>query len=91
MNETRDVVLGNLVSAVNMLQTCPEFTLLIPEVRVNLAYALADAKTPQEVAAVLFRVTARNEDSSLAGLTGARSRRMPRKVTGLLCPGKSNS
>lgn len=57
MNKTRDAVLGNLVSAVSMLQACPEFTLLIPEVRVNLAYALADAKTPQEVAAVEGRIT----------------------------------
>jgi len=55
VNKTKDAVLGNLVSAVNMLQSCPEFTLLIPEVRVNLAYALPDAKTPQEVAAVEIR------------------------------------
>lgn len=53
-----EIVLGNLVTAVNLLQSCPEFTSLIPEVRVNLVYALPDAKTPQEVAAVEGRITA---------------------------------
>ncbi|MDD4985237.1 MAG: thiamine-phosphate synthase family protein [Dehalococcoidales bacterium] len=60
MNQTKeaDIILGNLVSAVNLLQACPEFTHLIPEVRVNLAYALAGAKTSQDVAAVDGRITA---------------------------------
>lgn len=60
MNKTEEAyaVLGNLVSAVTMLQSCPEFTPLIPEVRVNLAYALPGAKTPQQVAAVEGRITA---------------------------------
>jgi len=51
-------ILGNLVTAVNLLQSCPEFTLLIPEVRVNIAYALPDARTPRQVAAVPGRITA---------------------------------
>ena len=55
--EEVDFILGNLVSAVNMLQSCPEFTSLIPEVRVNLVYALPRAKTPKEVAAVEGRIT----------------------------------
>lgn len=60
MNKTQEAeaVLGNLVSAVNMLQSFPEFTSLIPEVRVNLVYALSDAKIPQDVAAVEGRITA---------------------------------
>jgi hydroxymethylpyrimidine/phosphomethylpyrimidine kinase len=53
-----EAVLGNLVTAVNMLQTCPEFAALIPEVRVNLVYAPPEARTPQEVAAVDGRITA---------------------------------
>ncbi|MBM4463827.1 MAG: phosphomethylpyrimidine kinase [Chloroflexi bacterium] len=59
MNRKREAeaILGNLVCAVNMLQSCPEFALLVPEVRVNLAYALPDAKIPQEVAAVEGRIT----------------------------------
>ncbi len=60
MNRTEEaeIVLGNLVSAIDMLQGCSEFTALIPEVRVNLVYALPGAKTPQEVAAVEGRITA---------------------------------
>jgi thiamine-phosphate diphosphorylase len=50
-------VLGNLVSAVEMLQSCPEFSYLVPEVRVNLVYALPEAKTPSEVAAIDGRIT----------------------------------
>lgn len=52
-----EIVLGNLVCAVQMLENCPEFSSLIPEVRVNLAYALPGAKTPDEVAAVDGRIT----------------------------------
>ena len=51
------MVLGNLACAVAMLQNCAEFSLLMPEVRVNLAYALPGAKTPDEVAAVDGRIT----------------------------------
>jgi len=59
MNKTRqaELVLGNLVCAVEMLHNCPEFCSLMPEVRVNLAYALPKAKTAEEVAAVDGRIT----------------------------------
>ncbi|MCK5654459.1 MAG: phosphomethylpyrimidine kinase [Dehalococcoidia bacterium] len=59
MNNTKQAekVLGNLVCAVEMLQNCPEFSSLVPEVRVNLAYALPGAKTSDEVAAVDGRMT----------------------------------
>lgn len=59
MNNTKQVemVLGNLVHAVEMLQNCAEFSLLTPEVRVNLVYALPGAKTSDEVAAVDGRIT----------------------------------
>ena len=53
-----EAILGNLVVAVTMLEDCPEFALLIPEVRVNLVYALPGAKTRQDVAAVEGRITA---------------------------------
>jgi hydroxymethylpyrimidine/phosphomethylpyrimidine kinase len=52
-----ETILGNLVSAVNRLQDCPQFIALIPEVRVNLVYALPAARTPREVAAVEGRIT----------------------------------
>ncbi len=59
MNRTKqaEMMLGNLVYAVEMLQNCPEFSFIIPEVRVNLAYALPGAKTPEEVAAIDGRIT----------------------------------
>lgn len=50
-------VLGNLIEALNMLESCREFPCLIPEVRVNLAYALLEAQTSQYVAAVDGRIT----------------------------------
>ncbi len=50
-------VLGNLVEALNMLETCREFSCIVPEVRVNLAYALPEAQTSQDVAAVDGRIT----------------------------------
>ena len=53
-----ETILGNLVYAVNRLQSCPEFASLVPEVRVNLVYALPGAKTPSEVAGVEGRITA---------------------------------
>ena len=43
--------------AVEMLQNCPQFSYLMPEVRVNLAYALPGAKTPDEAAAIDGRIT----------------------------------
>lgn len=52
-----ELVLGNLAHAAAMLEECPEFASLIPEVRVNLVYALPGAKTPKEVAAVDGRIT----------------------------------
>ncbi|MFH0847555.1 MAG: thiamine-phosphate synthase family protein, partial [Chloroflexota bacterium] len=50
-------ILGNLIRAIGMLEDCPEFSALIPEVRVNLVYALPGAMTPEEVAAVDGRIT----------------------------------
>jgi len=45
-SEQAEIVLGDLVTAVEMLESCPEFFSLVPEVRGNLAYALPGAKTP---------------------------------------------
>lgn len=52
-----EVILGNLTHAVNLLQESAEFAQLMPEVRVNLVYALPDAKTGGDVAAVDGRIT----------------------------------
>ena len=51
------MVPGNLAEAVEMLRNCPEFSRLVPEVRVNLVYALPEAETPEEVAAIDGRIT----------------------------------
>jgi hydroxymethylpyrimidine/phosphomethylpyrimidine kinase len=61
-------ILGNLLSAVEMLEECPEFSSLMPEVRVNIAYALPEAKTPQDVAAVDGRITVVRGMPHAAGL-----------------------
>lgn len=60
MNDAQqaEMVLGNLVRAIYLLQDCPEFAALIPEVRVNLACALPGARTPDDVAAMDGRITA---------------------------------
>lgn len=55
--QQKEIILGNLAHAVNMLQESAEFALLMPEVRVNLVYALPDATTGEDVAAVEGRVT----------------------------------
>jgi len=59
MTRTRaaEHVLGNLTVAVNMLERSRDFAALVPEVRVNLVYALPQAKTPKEIAAVDGRIT----------------------------------
>ena len=63
-----DAILGNLVVAVTMLEDCPEFALLIPEVRVHLVCALPGAKTRQDVAAVEGRITAVRGHPHASGL-----------------------
>ena len=55
--EQATMVLGNLAKAVEMLRNCPEFSRLVPEVRVNLVYALPEARTPGEVSAIDGRIT----------------------------------
>lgn len=51
------MILGNLARATAMLQESAEFALLMPEVRVNLVYALPDARTGKDVAAIDGRIT----------------------------------
>jgi thiamine-phosphate diphosphorylase len=64
------MVLGNLVIAIDMLEQCPEFSGLIPEVRVNLVYALPGAKDRSEVAAVDGRITVVRGTPHASGLPG---------------------
>jgi hydroxymethylpyrimidine/phosphomethylpyrimidine kinase len=57
MSETKEEILGNLVKAIEMLQNSSDFALLMPEVRINLVYALPEAQTPEQVAAIDGRMT----------------------------------
>jgi thiamine-phosphate diphosphorylase len=63
-----ETVMGNLGAAVNGLQKCKEFSLLMPEVRVNVAYAMAGAKTGREVAAIDGRITVVNGYPHASGM-----------------------
>lgn len=55
--EKSDAVMGNMVRAVTMLEQCAEFSYLMPEVRVNLAYALPEAGDRNDVVAIDGRIT----------------------------------
>ncbi|MDD5397679.1 MAG: thiamine-phosphate synthase family protein [Dehalococcoidia bacterium] len=61
-------IMGNLCLAVERLQRCREFSLLMPEVRVNVVYALPGAKDPAEVAAIDGRITVVNGYPLASGL-----------------------
>jgi len=60
MSDNEYLILGNLVKAVNLLEASPEFALLMPEVRVNIVYALPGAVSVREVAAIDGRITVVN-------------------------------
>ena len=55
--DERETVLKEVKDAVKLLEKCKEFSNLMPEVRVNVVYALSDAKKPTDVAAVDGRIT----------------------------------
>jgi hydroxymethylpyrimidine/phosphomethylpyrimidine kinase len=63
-----DLVLGNLVRAVHVLEACPDFAAIVPEVRVNLAYALPGATGRMQVAAVEGRITRVGDRPRASGL-----------------------
>jgi len=66
--DTVERVMGNLCLAVGRLQRCREFSLLMPEVRVNIVYALPGAVKPADVAAVDGRITVVNGYPHACGL-----------------------
>ncbi len=66
--EQRDLILGNVTRALTMLEDSPGFSLLMPEVRVNMVYALPGAKSPEDVVAVDGRITAVRGVIRTAGL-----------------------
>lgn len=56
MNE-KEIVLKDLSEAVGLIEKCKEFGYLMPEVRVNIVYALSNAKDTRDVAAIDGRIT----------------------------------
>jgi len=66
--DTAERVMGNLCLAVERLQRCREFSMLMPEVRVNIVYALPGAAKPAEVAAIDGRITVVNGYPHACGL-----------------------
>jgi len=66
--EMAERVMGNLCLAVNNLQRCREFSRLMPEVRVNIVYALPGARSSREVAAIDGRITVVNGYPLASGL-----------------------
>ncbi len=67
MSAEKDRVLGNLVRAVQILEASDAFALLIPEVRVNIVYALENASRIEDVAAIDGRITLVNGKVKAAG------------------------
>jgi len=58
--DAAEKVMGNLCVAVERLQRCKDFSLLMPEVRVNVVHALPGAQGPSQVAAIDGRITVVN-------------------------------
>jgi len=56
--EIKDQILGNLVRAVELLSGCPAIAELVPEVRMNIAFSLPNAKSLGDIAAIPGRITA---------------------------------
>lgn len=67
-SEEDEKILGNIVLALHKLESCAEFVHLIPEVRVNIAYARQKANSPDDVAAVDGRITVVNGMPKASGL-----------------------
>jgi predicted fused transcriptional regulator/phosphomethylpyrimidine kinase len=66
--DAAEKIMGNLCQSVERLQRCREFSLLMPEVRVNVVYALPGARGPAEVAAIDGRITVVNGYPRASGL-----------------------
>lgn len=63
-----EIVIGNLCLAVERLQRCRDFSMLMPEVRVNIVYALPGAGKSIEAAAIDGRITVVNGFPKASGL-----------------------
>lgn len=66
--QDKEVVLGNLISALHLLERSRDFALAIPEIRASLAYAPSWAKAVKDVAAVEGRIAPVDGYPSAAGM-----------------------
>jgi thiamine-phosphate diphosphorylase len=66
--ELEGKTLGEICLAVSELQKCKDFARLMPEVRVNIVYALPGATSSKQVAAVDGRITVVNLYPHASGL-----------------------
>ena len=66
--DAAEKTMGNLCLSVEKLQRCREFSFLMPEVRVNVVYALPGATGPAGVAAIDGRITVVNGYPRASGL-----------------------
>lgn len=63
----KDNILGNLVRAIGLIEDSEIFCKYIPEVRTNIAYALPNATSCKEVAAIEGRITVVNNKPKACG------------------------
>ena len=66
-NKETTQLYGEILEAVEQIESCKEFTSILPEVRTNLVYALSDAKTPHDVVGIDGRITVLNNMPYAAG------------------------
>ncbi|MBN1374626.1 MAG: phosphomethylpyrimidine kinase [Dehalococcoidia bacterium] len=66
--EMAEKILGNVTQAMDNLRKCKDFACLMPEVRVNIVYAMPGAKTGKQVAAIEGRITVVNGFPYASGL-----------------------
>jgi predicted fused transcriptional regulator/phosphomethylpyrimidine kinase len=57
MDDERFEMVGRMMIALEVIEGCPEFAALVPEVRTNLVYARAGARTREDVLAIDGRIT----------------------------------
>lgn len=67
IEQEKDIILGNLVRAVQILESSEYFGLLMPEVRINIVYSMENASRPDEVAGIDGRITLVNGRIKAAG------------------------
>ena len=66
--QDKEIVLGNLVSALHLIQKSRDFAFIIPEIRTSLVYATPWATTPADVAGIEGRIAPVDGYPRAAGL-----------------------